>query len=110
MYPARELTELARKKSVLREAIARRRIECMASAAEVAKPVEWIDRAQLLWRRAAPWLAPIFAPSGPSPAGRIFPALKVFSTLVRWTPSLFHAVKTFWRTCSSLSAKEPAKD
>jgi hypothetical protein len=54
MYPAGELNELEARKRLLCQRIALTRLECVVHAAEAAKPLEWIDRARLMWRRISP--------------------------------------------------------
>ena len=46
MYPQGELTELHRRKELSRQRIHRRRAECTAAAAEMARPLEWLEGAQ----------------------------------------------------------------
>lgn len=55
MYPAGQLTEIASRKAALRSRIATRRLECVAYAAEVARPIAWIDRAAAQWRKISPY-------------------------------------------------------
>jgi hypothetical protein len=107
MYPTRELTDLARRKATLRAAIAQRRRECVVAVREVAKPLEWLDRAQLLWRRVAPLLAILLPLTGPSGAARKFPFLKIISTAARWAPSLFRVFKPF-RAARTSTVKDEA--
>ena len=54
MYPQRQLTLLADRKAVLRQSIARRRDQLAMDAMQVAKPMEWLDRALVLWSRIPP--------------------------------------------------------
>ncbi len=54
MHPTAELNALARRKLVLRARIGVRRLECAAYAAQVARPIEWVDRAAAQWRRISP--------------------------------------------------------
>lgn len=54
MYPQGELTDLSRRKALLRQRIGRRRAECAAAAAEVTRPLEWLEDAQRVWQRVSP--------------------------------------------------------
>jgi hypothetical protein len=56
MYPRKELTALAARKHALQADCARLRATCAAAVVEVARPVGWLDRAVVAWRRARPLL------------------------------------------------------
>ena len=84
MYPARELTRLARHKQALQRRIARRRRDCVAAAAIIIRPLAWLDRALGVWRKLSPWvflagLPLTFLRRGPSPA-------RPRGALWRWLP------------------------
>lgn len=96
MYPSRELSDLARRKALLRQSIARRRNECASAVAEIARPLAWFDRAQDLWRRVAPLLG-VFVASGGVGARTFFPRRKFLHRLARWTPVLFRVFTDFRR-------------
>jgi hypothetical protein len=54
VYPAGELSELARSKLALRQRIAARRAGCVDHAARVTRPLQWLNRAHARWRRLSP--------------------------------------------------------
>ena len=50
--PSREtVIPLPRRKALLRERIAQRRLDSVAAARRIIRPLSWIDRAQLLYRQ-----------------------------------------------------------
>jgi hypothetical protein len=59
MFESRRLIELAARKAALRGAIATRRRECAEAARLALRPLVWIDQARAVWRRLAPWVAPV---------------------------------------------------
>lgn len=97
MYPTGELKDLARRKALLRQSIARRRSDCAAALAEVAQPLAWLDRAHALWHRLTPFLQLFAAVFGPSAARTFAPRRKFFHRVVRWAPSLFRLFSVFRR-------------
>lgn len=54
MYPAGELRRLAARKALLEARISVRRLQCMMHGAELARPINWIDRAWTQWKRISP--------------------------------------------------------
>ena len=103
MYPARELTELATRKLALQQDIARRRAECAAALAAVARPLAWLDGTFAFCRRYSP-----FAPFAAVALGwflqrAVFPRRKALGWLGRWGPLVFRAVRlvrTVGKVCS----------
>lgn len=93
MYPADELTRLATYKVALRRDIALRRIVCARAAARVTEPIAWVDRALAFVRRLSP-LTQFAAVAGGLLFKRLLPKkLKFVSTLFRWGPTVFAAVR-----------------
>ncbi len=78
MHPQRELNRLAARKAALRCDIATRRAQCAEAAAALARPFAWLDRALVLVRRLAPFVA---VPLGLLAARAVLPRLKFFSSL-----------------------------
>ena len=62
MYPSGALAELAERKRLLRASIALRRSECQLAAADLARPIGWIDRGVELWHRFSPMLKILLVP------------------------------------------------
>jgi len=62
MYSNRELTRLATHKAALRRRIAAHRSEIAGAAARLARPVAWLDRVILFWRRIQPVMRYAVAP------------------------------------------------
>lgn len=54
MYPSGELNRLARRKAALHHRIAGTRLRCAAAAGGVARPIDWLDRLMVQWRRISP--------------------------------------------------------
>jgi hypothetical protein len=54
MYPAAELTDLARRKVALRVRISLERLRCAEFAGEVVRPLNWLDRVIEQWRKIPP--------------------------------------------------------
>jgi hypothetical protein len=64
MYPDRELTRLAAHKATLQRDIAVRRAQCAEAAAQVAQPLEWLDRMLAWWRQLSPFAKLAAVPLG----------------------------------------------
>jgi hypothetical protein len=62
MYPSGELARLADRKVLLQARIAVRRLECVAAAIEVCKPIGAIDRGLAVWHRISPFLKVVGVP------------------------------------------------
>ena len=93
MYPDRELIGLELHRKILRRRIARRRSECVAAAAQLARPIAWLDRALAFWRRLSP-LAQFALPSLGALATRtLFPRHKFLNLLLSWGPMISGAVR-----------------
>lgn len=95
MYPTGELEALDRRKLLLRARIARRRWQCRVAGAELARPLEFIDRALAQWRRISPFVKMASVPLGFLFRKKLFPKLGFFSTLLRWAPTAFAAFRSF---------------
>jgi len=93
MYPQRELTRLAAYKAALQRDIALRRAQCAEAAARVAQPLKWLDRMQAWWRRVSPLALFAGVPVSFLIERPVFPRLKILSSLVRWGPLVFGAVR-----------------
>lgn len=93
MYPEAELIRLAAYKAALRRDIAFHRLQCAGAAARLAQPVEWVERAIAFVRRISP-MTQLAAVAAGVVFRRALPRkLKFFSTLVRWGPTVFAAVR-----------------
>jgi hypothetical protein len=64
MYPSGELNRLAARKALLQSRIAIRRWECAAAAAEIARPIAFIDRGVEMWHRISPFVKLLGVPLG----------------------------------------------
>jgi hypothetical protein len=94
MYPQRELAGLAARKAELRKNIALRRIQCAVDLTQVAKPLEWLDRAVALWRRIPPLAKLAALPVGLYVIKHMeSPRTKLLASLLRWGPLAYEAVK-----------------
>jgi hypothetical protein len=95
MYPDRELIGLALHRKILRRRIARRRSECVAAAATLARPIAWLDRVVDFWRKLSP-LAQIALPSlGALAVRKVFSGHKILNLALRWAPWVAGAVRGF---------------
>ena len=94
MYPERELSILAARKVALRGKIALRRVQTGTDLVQVTKPLGLLDQAVTLWRKI-PALAKVAA----VPVALVvmkktfFRKKKLFSSLLRWGPMCYDAVK-----------------
>jgi hypothetical protein len=93
MYPDRELIRLAGYKAALQRDIALRRLECRALAVQVARPLEWLDRAVGFWRKVSPFAKVAALPLGLLVKRTVFPRIKVLRSLLRWGPLAFGAAR-----------------
>ena len=64
MYPHGELVELEQRKAILRARISVRRWECAIAAAELARPISYLDRAVEMWHRVSPFVKVLAIPGG----------------------------------------------
>ena len=94
MYPDRELTRLAAYKAALRRDIALRRAQCAKAAAQVAQPLEWLDRMLAFWRRLSPLVKFAALPLGLLLKRSLAPRLRVLGALLRWGPPVLGAVRS----------------
>ena len=93
MYPAEELKRLAARKAALRRDITLHRAQAAASAAQLARPLEWLDRMLASWRRLAPLTKFAAVPLAFLATRAILPRLKFLRPLVRWAPVVFSAAR-----------------
>ena len=107
MYPQRQLNDLAAQKAVLRQGIALRRVRCAEAAAQVARPLQWLDRMLALWRRFPPLATFAALPLGFLVPRTIFRRRRLLRWLVRWSPLVFGAVRLAARAITTRG--EPAQ-
>ena len=93
MYPAQELTRLAGRKAALHRVITRRRAQCGEAAAEVARPLVWLDRMMAYWRQLSPLARLTVVPLGFVVQRTLFSRRKILGSLVRWAPLAFTALR-----------------
>lgn len=97
MYPHSELTRLAAAKVTLRRDIARRRHQCAAAAAAIARPLAWVDRAAAFWQKITPFAGLATVPLGLLLERAVFPRAKLLGTLLRWGPAALRAMRNLTR-------------
>ena len=97
MYPAAELNTLARRKALLQARISLDRLRCAALASEVARPIDWIDRALVQWRKISPFAKLAALPLGILLKRGILPGKKIslLSRGLRLLPVVLSAFKLF---------------
>src|SRR4051812_38774818 len=97
MYPSAELNNLARRKAVLLARISLDRLRCVALAAEVARPINWLDRALIQWRKISPIAKLAALPLGLFVSRAVLPGKKVnlMGRAIRLLPTLVSALKMF---------------
>lgn len=93
MYSDRELIRLGVHKRFVRRAIALRRLECTQAAAQVTRPLEWLDRVVSFWRRLSPLTKFAAVPLGLLAQRTLLGRSKILSVLLRWGPFAFNAVR-----------------
>jgi hypothetical protein len=95
MYPSGELISLSRRKALLRAKISIGRLECVAMAAEAARPIDWIDRVIAQWRKIAPFAKFAAVPLGLLLQRGLLPGkkLKLFGRVARLLPWILGAAK-----------------
>lgn len=91
MYPHGELARLEEYKAALQHRIAARRLECAVAAAGAVRPLIWLDRAVVLWRKIRPLARLATIPLALLLKRTLLPRSGFLSSLLRWTPALFSA-------------------
>jgi hypothetical protein len=95
MYAERELTVIAEGKTALRQRIARHRLQTAQAVTRVTQPLAWLDRTVAQWRKLSPFAALAAVPLGFLLKRRAAPRLHLLGTLLRWSPLLVGAVRSF---------------
>ena len=95
MYAERELTRLGDVKSRVRRRIAHRRAEISAQTARVARPLRWVDRAYVYWKKAGPMARLAAAPVGVWLMNKFFARRKTAGSIMRWGPMIWNVVRGF---------------
>ena len=93
MYPDRELIRLAAHKAALRRDIALRRAQCIVAAARIARPLAWLDRVMIFWRRLSPFAKFAAVPLVFFVQRAVAPRRGILGSLARWGPLVFGAVR-----------------
>lgn len=93
MYPDQELSRLADHKARLRRDIATQRIACVQAAAQVARPLAWLDRVMALWRRLPPLAKFAAVPLGILFQRAAMPRRGWLGSLTRWGPLAFSVLR-----------------
>ena len=95
MYPTGELNSLLRRKALLRAKISIGRLECAALATEAVRPIDWIDRFLVQWKKIAPIAKFAAVPLGLLLQRRLLSGkkLKILSRVARVLPWLLGAAK-----------------
>ncbi|MEO7599369.1 MAG: hypothetical protein ABIV50_10580 [Opitutus sp.] len=97
MYPAAELNALARRKAILRARISLDRLRMVALSAEVVRPINWLDRVIVQWRKISPFAKFAALPLGLLLNRAAFGGKKpgLVSRALRFVPVILGAVKLF---------------
>jgi len=98
MYPSGELSQLERRKVILRGSIAVNRGRCVHAAGRIAQPLEWVDRGASHWRKISPLIKFGAIPLGFLVKRLIFPRSRVvgsFTSLLKWVPAVLGAYRAF---------------
>jgi hypothetical protein len=93
VYPAQELTRLAGRKAALHRVITRRRAQCAEAAANVARPLVWLDRMMGYWRQLSPLARLAVVPLGLVVQRTLFSRRKILGSFMRWSPLAFAALR-----------------
>ena len=110
MYPQRELIRLATHKAAMRRNIGRQRAQCTAAAAQVLRPLEWLERMRSFWRRLSPFAHLAAVPLSFLVPLRAHPRLKILGSFLRWGPLVFRAVRAIASSTNSRSRFLNARD
>jgi hypothetical protein len=86
VYPADDLTRLARRKAVHRRRIAQHRSACVLAATRVVQPLAWLDRMVGHWRRLSPLVRLAAVPLAGLLIRSAAPRPRLLGTLLRWGP------------------------
>jgi hypothetical protein len=95
MFSDRPLTLLAARKAALQRNIDLGRVQCVVAAARLARPLKSLDRILILWRRSWPLARFVALPLGFLLKRSSTPRTRLVSTLLRWAPVVFGAVRSF---------------
>jgi len=95
MYPDAELKRLETHKTALRLRIAIRRLEISLAAAEVERPIVWLDKVVAVWRKIRPLAKFAAIPAALLLKRTVLRHTGIFGTLLRWGPAVFGAGKLF---------------
>jgi hypothetical protein len=93
MYPGKDLRRLAAHKARLQSDIAVRRRQCADAATRVARPLEWLDQVVAFWRKFSPLIKVSAVPLGFLVKRVFFPRFKLLSSLARWGPIAYGAIR-----------------
>jgi hypothetical protein len=109
MYPAAELRDLEQRRALLRAKIALCRLECTRLAAEVSRPLDWIDRAVEQWHKISPAAKLAAIPLGLLLKRGLLPGKKLrFATrAIRLLPVVLTAVKMFRKKSQAQAGVSP---
>lgn len=117
MYPTRELTELAARKRLLQARIGLGRLQSMATANELARPIAVIDRGVDFFRRIAPFAKLLAVPAGLL-LGRTFTRRSPLSrgplrggkigTVLAFLPMIVRGAKMVMRVRAAVMAQKAA--
>jgi hypothetical protein len=117
MYPTRELTELAERKRLLQARIGLGRLQSMATAQELARPIAILDRGIEFFRRIAPFAKLLAVPAGlllgrsltrrsPVSGGRRRGGK--IGTVLAFLPMIVRGAKWVWGVRGARAAKKAA--
>ncbi len=95
MYPARELSQLARHKAALRRKITWHRAQCVRASTRLAEPLAWLDRMMAHWRRLSPLARLAVVPLGFLLKKSTRPRPRLLGTLLRWGPAAWNVLRSF---------------
>lgn len=101
MYPTQELNRLAIRKVALRRSITLHRLQCTKAAAEVVRPLQWLDRLMSTWRQFSPLTKLAAVPLGYLVKRTISSRLKLLGSLFRWIPIVYGAADAIRRKTSA---------
>lgn len=87
MYSHDELSRLETHKAAVIVRIAQRRRQCAAAMEGVMRPLDWLDRAVVFWRRVSPMAKLAVVPLGLVAKRVLFPRAKLLGALFRWGPT-----------------------
>lgn len=93
MYPTGDLKQLALRKELIEARIRLRRLQSMVHGAELAKPINWVDRAWTRWRQISPVVKLVGIPVALGLGRKFMKRHGTLSGVLRFAPMVLQGVR-----------------